>query len=609
MTAKAAKSWNKECRKYAKENRRTVGKWPKPGKKKAQAGRRSKVRRPKAQKGKAREPDPADAEVTEDEHSATAMQRLVAARKNRRRPEKDGDANPAEKKRKGGKAGKVAILFFPCLAIGERVKRGKKDRTKAARDEETAQTEEPARSGALKRGLGTTALRQRMEARKAKKPSAEVQPDTNARAAVGGQAPDPQGQTAGVEGQTHVEDETTPKTSKRGRLLAIPAGVAAAIAGIFKKRGQGNSKATEKDRTSGAKKNGRFSALRQYIRSLRSRVTKKRRPADSEDSSRERRQKTKKQKETTPTKETARERQPRSTKEHGAIVGLAAGVIALPGVKFKEARDRRRKDNTESATAAPDAASPVTSPVASTIFAGPSAAAEGRGTTRSLSTGGDRPYYQPPTVEQQLNEMGTSRPGLTQYLPGHGQSEIPMHEPDRPRPETRLGSADTAVEETPTSVEPENHTQPDSATAATKFKSLRDGLGHLTTRKRGTGGETAATAADGGNTASTAGESVPGGRLPIIKGGFGNLNKSSKRRGAGAQRPHTTAPDGSLMRTAPEGGPTPGESGGKFKGIKGGLGNIRGRKNEGEEPKSKEKPYKDKEPGLIERIRWILYVA
>lgn len=636
MAIKAAKAWDKSCRKAAKKPKRFMSE--KPGKKRVFAGR-FKVRRPRVQKGKAKE-SPA---VSDPEAETTAAAAAAAATTTSDSPRRSANLNfwarsrkekPSQEKspdnqqsKRSRAAGKAALLCVPCIAVAKRAKRGKtQDETNAAGDDEQARAQADgagrgamrqrfsARGGSVKRGLSTRsdALRQRMEALKAKKTSTagDGVGDEGPTPAMMNQAAAAEGQTPTGEAQPGAEADTAqPKKSKAAWLLAIPVGVAATIGAAMKKRGQGKKTSADEgdaSSTTGVKENGKFSAIKRHLRSLRTRVTKKRRVPSPKAYVQDLKQK-RNNKKAEGTTGAAAATEPKSVKEHGAMVGLMGGFLALPAAKLKEVRDKRRQSKPESENS--------------------EAPADGTGTTTAPPTvedriSHDRPRFEPTIAEEA--EGGTREPSqppsTTQYLPGHGQSEIPVAtttEGETSHTEPRLGSSETAVDETvaPTTTtinepqqpppESQGASQGASAAAAEKFRSLKNGLGNLKPKRRAAGDATDPPAVHDPATEPREDETVSpsgGSRLQTLRDGLGNL-KPKKRTGAEASQQDGPVEAGIVQDTV-----TPGDSApkdGRFKSIKDGIGNLKAKKTGTEEPQ-KQKKYKDSNnPGFMDRMRWI----
>lgn len=690
MATKAAKSWDKTCRKQAKKSKRAPITSEKKGSKKRVFAGRFKARRP--QKGKAKEPTPAtsdsEPELSEKkqtrrerinsrvaavrakaqrkkttERSATSGSETAAQEEEREEAAAAAQEGGSKRRSRGRAAGAAAVLCIPCVAVAERVKhRKKKDGTDTAADgEEPVQAESGARrvplkqrlsdrSDAMKRGLSTRgdALKQRREARKEKKAAAAGEGQTDAATAgddaVAGEEAERQptdvvGPVTGADGQPRLEEdlqeENAPKEkkSKKARLLAIPAGLAAAIGAALKKRRDSRSKKTStttatSDEGSVAtatsdpaqKKPSKFSALKERLRLLRTRVTKNRRGSDAKAYFAELKQKRKTKSESKKTKKAKStpeaeatvadsEEQPKSTKERGAIAGLVAGCIALPVAKAKAVRDKRRQKKATTPTSGDSVAPPPASSTASS-----------ESPTRNIQTpASDRRSYHPPIAEEdeEEDEPSHNTPATTtaaagnQYLPGHGQSEIPV-EPERPA--TRLGSSETAVENPPAATTDTQQTKAPglSAAAAVKFKSLRDGIGGFAARKRTTDGAHTEEPV----TARTEDATSPSrGRLAGFQGfkdGVGNFR--SRRRGsdgAAAAQDESVTPDTAASTEKPPPAipdDAPAKEG-RFKTLKDGLSNITAKKRGTEETTPKEKGPKTYTPAFVERLKWVWYMA
>lgn len=611
-----------------------------------------------------------------------------------------------KKAKRGRAAGAAAILCVPCFAIAERVKHRKTTR-KEPKNNETPSEKGPAsnsRGVLLKQRLISKrdALRQRKadnrksvattdtdattEATELQQP---VEPDgLETPTAIDEETP---GTRAGTEGQTTTaaatgsEDQTEAgrgddaaaqgkkDKSVKGKLLAIPAGIAAAIGAVLKKRRDGKEKKQNKTTTSATaassenaeKKPSKFSALQERVKALRTRVSKKKEPTAAATSTstnpkqgrtsglkdwfKELKQKRKtkraaaattpKTKKTIKAKKTkepkvAKEDKPRSTKEHGAVVGLMAGCVALPVAKAKQIRDKRRKSNSPADINTANSSADVVS--GTRLSPVPEAAPEeyhrqqrvgtsGSSTVVPSTAGNDRPTttasstYQSPVVEEEFEDPPEVLPHDSQYLPGHGQSEVPVR--PGPLPDARLGSSDTAVEQTAAAKE-EQPKQNSEGGVAGKIKAARAGLGGFVARKRGTttGDEEAANteatkaekkktepAAGTGEDAPTAGRfQGPKGGLDGLKGGIENFK--AKRRTGETTQPDT-APAVENEKTKPASDGDEAAAGGRFKSLKDGLANIKTKKNGTEQSQSKEKVYKEGGPGFIERLRWVLVMA
>lgn len=536
----------------------------------------------------------------------------------------DESATPAQattkKDKRGRAAGAVAILGLPCFAIAERVKNRKASRNQPS----DSPSEKGARRGALKQRMISKrdALRQRKASRNAAAADTQASQPVEP---VGFETPtdideaptDTEGQTTAaatsLEDQTELVDNDAQRKkdkSLKGKVLAVPAAIAAAIGAALKKRRD----AKDKKKTAAVsepkeKKPSRFSALQERFKARRTRVSKKE-PSNTKQSRtsglkawiKELKQK-RKAKKTPKTKasKAPKEEKPKTAKEHGAVVGLVAGCVALPVAKAKAIRDRRRKtEHTSINTDSPAVVSGTQlSPVPEELHqraVTSNAAAE----APSAVDPDDRPTtsYQSPIVEEEYEDPPEVLPTDSQYLPGHGQSEVPV----RPGPpDARLGSSDTAVEQLASATEPRQSVE--TGTGG-KFKAVRAGIGGLVNHKRATGGETGEAKVEKKKSEPAAGEPARAGRLQGLKGGLENFK--AKRRAADSSQ-SDAAVENEKTKPAPDGeGAT---AGGRFKSLKGGLANMKAKKTGTELPPSKEKVYKEGGPGFIERLRWVLVMA
>lgn len=713
---KAAKAWNKECRKQTKHQRR--------GKK----GVLFAFKRPaKVSKGKHKETaGTSDSEAQPSEkqaRSAAIKARIAAVRAKTQRKQRTSESPEAaaaattagdetqgenvtsaqqdtattttKKDKRGRAAGTAAILCVPCFAIAERVKH-----RKTTRKEPKSSSQTPSEKGAktsrgvlLKQRL--ISKRDALRQRKASNKSAATTDTDTTRASqqpaepVGLETPtdideatptDNEEQATAV-AATNIEDRTDSgeevdtqnkkDNSVKGKLLAIPAAIAAAIGAVLKKRRDAKEKKKQQNKTTtttaapttsedAAKKPSRFSALQERFKARRTRVSKNKEPAATTGSPtkqsrtsglkdrfkalREKRQakraaatpKTKKAKKTKAPKADKADK-PKSTKEHGAVVGLMAGCVALPVAKAKQIRDKRRNSNKSPGdiNTADSSADVVSGTRLSPV---PEAAPEeyqqqrigtsGSSTVVPSTAGGDRPIstpsYQSPVVEEEFEDPPEELPSDSQYLPGHGQSEVPV----RPTalPDARLGSSDTAVEQPPSTTAAAGTEEPQQSSeggVGGKLKAVKAGLGGFVNRKRGTtttGNETANTETTkaekkkSSEPAAAAGEDAPaGGRFQGLKGGLdgfkgGIENFKAKRRTGETNPPDAPAPvENEKPKPASDGDDA--AAGGRFKSLKGSLANMKAKKEGTESNPSKEKVYKEGGPGFIERLRWVLVMA
>lgn len=675
MARKAAKSWDKSCRKAAKKAKRPAPE--KREKKKRVSAGRFKVRRPQLPKGKSKEapaareedtqahsPDntaAAAATTTPDSPSRAARVKARAAAV-RDKTRRKGSAKPKEssaeaqeeneKKKRSKTAGKAALVCAPIAAVAQRGKRSKKrDETHDGEEQAVAATQPDGpsrtpmrqrfseRSGSVKRGLSTRgdALKQRIDTRRAKKtttagsenpgvegPTPALMSQTNdvePQPAVAGERTGVEADTTAAPGaadaagtSSKAEETTQPKKSKAGKLLAIPAGLAAAIGAALKKRRQGKkTTSAEEDShaaTTGEKKKSKFSALQERLKALRTRVTMKRSGSGKKSSGKtspvknlnqKLKDKKAKRQEAKARKQAdaaAAPTEPGAVKEHGAVMGLVGGFLALPAAKVREVRDKRRQSKPVAEGAAGHEAATSSAPLQSSQV--------------HDRVSQDRPRYEPPIAEAEEESTAhevepSSLDATTQYLPGHGQSEIPVAvaaEAERPQPETRMASSETAVDQTAVAAEADaSQTHQPPVTAAQRFKAMKNNIGNLKPKKR-TAEETPDRSAvkapaphkPEDDTASS------GGRLQNLKDGFGNL-RMKRRSDAGATHPDGPATAEKNKEAATPDGSVPKE--GRFKSIKDSLGNNREKKTDTEKP-SKDKVYKDStKPGFMDRMRWI----
>lgn len=726
---KAAKAWNKECRKQAKQQRR------------GKRGTLFAFKRPaKASKGKKKETigtSDTEAQPSEKQARSAAIKARIAAMRAKSQRKQGTSASPeaavttadndapgenvtsaqdntatTKKDKRGRAAGAAAILCVPCFAIAERVKHRKTTR------KEPKNNETPSEEGAASNSRGVL-LKQRLiskrdalRQRKANNRKSVATTDTDATEAtelpaepVGLETPtdideatpgaDTEGQTttatAAAAAATNAEDQTEAgrgddaaaqgkkDKSAKGKLLAIPAGIAAAIGAVLKKRRDAKEKKKQNKTTTAAaatasedaeKKPGRFSALQERFKARLSRVSKKKEPAAGagaanststspkksrtsglKDWFKELKQKRKakraaaattpKTKKTKKAKKTKspkadKEDKPKGTKEHGAVVGLMAGCVALPVAKAKQIRDKRRKNNSPADINTANSSADVVS--GTRLSPVPEAAPEeyqqqqrvgtsGSSTVVPSTAGNDRPTtttsstYQSPVVEEEFEDPPEELPSDSQYLPGHGQSEVPVR--PGPLPDTRVGSSDTAVEQTAaaTTEEPK---QTSEGGVAGKIKAARAGLGGFVARKRGTatGDDEAANAevakADKKKKiepAAGAGEDAApaGGRFQGLKGGLDGLKGNIENLKAKRRTGETNQPDAAAAveneKTKPASDGDEAAAGGRFKSLKEGLANIKTKKNGSDQTQSKEKVYKEGGPGFIERLRWVWVMA
>lgn len=628
MALKAARAWDKTCRKEAKKARKPLGE--KSGKR-VYAGR-FQVRRPIVQKGKAKEtptvPEanaeaPATTTATETaSRGASLRARVGAVRDKARRKQPAAEGAQTEKKKRGGtRAGKTAILCVPCVSVARRVKQRKnRDETNNATEgdqqvrteggdaagRQTMRQRFSARHNAAKRGPSTSsgALWNRFGSRKATQGSTDngVVDEGPSLGMMDRSAEGEAQATSGVEGQAGGEADTSqPNKSKAARLVAIPAGLAAAIGAAIKNRRRGTQKTTPATgeegsataTTSETQKMSKFSALKARIRSLRTKVMKKRRSSGTRDYFRELKEKRK----SNNIKKDANTANagPENVKEYGAIVGVVAACFAMPAERVRELRNKHREGQTETASA----------PLGATEMSEASSAAPDPN-SRSVIQQSIPEESEDGRLEQ------PSPPGTTQYLPGHGQSEIPVAgvvEAGRPQSEPRLGSAETAVEQTPGIAQAEQSTQPTAASpaAAVRFRSIRDGISSLKPRKNASEPADQMGMGESSEVPTNEPATPTTGRFQSFKDGIGNL-RPKKRAEVEAPQPEGPVGDDNATEDMPPAvDAAPKER--RFQSIMDGFGNLKPKKTDNEEP-VKQKVYKDSHTsGFMDRMRWIWYVA
>lgn len=538
----------------------------------------------------------------------------------------------AKKDKRGRAAGAAAIMCVPCFAITERVNYRRKSAKKEEPSEARADKGGAARLQTLKQRLSSKrdARRQRKatggknvtQRGAADAPAAPVGLETPTD--IDGPLTDTEGQTTAVatdvEDQTDVEDNAArPKENKsvKGRLLAIPAAIAAAIGAVLKKRrdAQKSNKTTDASDGDEGKKPSRFSVLQERFRARRTRVSKKKEPARSKQSgasgskewfkelNRKRKSKSAAKTKSPKTKsfKTAKEDKPKGAKEHGAVVGLVASCVALPVAKIKQARDKRYKpaaittDTTAVVTGTPLSPVPEKQQQRAANSGSSTLAPSATSATATAAAAPDDPTisHQPPVVEEEFEDPPEEVLNAGQYLPGHGQSEVPV----RPGPPDAMASSDTAVEQTAAVKEPQ---QSRAQVAVEKLKAARAGL---VNRARATG-EGADQATGKKESEPVEGESAPAGRFQGLKGGLDGF-KAKRRTADNSQS--DVAVENEKTKPAPD---NDASTGGRFKSLKEGLANRKANKTGAETPASNEKMvHEDRSPGFIQRIRWIWDMA
>ncbi|KAK2613287.1 hypothetical protein N8I77_000209 [Diaporthe amygdali] len=535
MTTKAARAWEKQCRKYVRQSKGgRLGSEKKPGRFGILVAR---VRPQKEAKGKKREdqPETSEAEPSEKKGKAAGLKQRLATIKEKRSKKKTeqtaetDETNPAEKQSKKEKAQKAAgVIFFPVILIlgipiliGKGIASGfKKIKNRKSKTgdeaEDTEQQEQQAktgrraamkqrlneRSGSVKRGLSTRggAMKKRLADRKAKKASADEPTTAAAADATTAEAP------ANAEPQDDAADATSKKQlSKKQRLTAALLAGPLAIREALKKKRQSKAKSTkttEEDSTPKEKKASKFSAAKERVKALRTKVNKETRFARLKarlrafQESRKNKKNTKKNAKTTstdddsvPAAELEDSNNTTSVKKQGAIAGLVAGCVALPAAKVKQARDKRRRGK-----------------AADSVQGAAAAAREEHATASSLSVAADQQEFAS-AVSSQRGGSVRLVPSEPERLnaaveqerfspPENGQSEVPVQQAVRTEPDARPSSRGGDVNAAAASEVVED--QPERPAAAVRFRSIRDGIGNvkggigsgitnLKARRRGTG--------------------------------------------------------------------------------------------------------------------------
>ncbi|KKY31207.1 putative secreted [Diaporthe ampelina] len=534
ISAKAARSWDKQCRKYVKQSKGgRLGGEKKSGRFAILAAR---VQTRKPGKGKTREDQPE--EPPEKNGKAAALkQRLAAIKEKRSKTKKQEatEADPTKKQSKKEKAQKASgVILFPVILIlgipiliGKGIATGfKKIRDRKpkkdgdAEDTEQQQGQPQAkpgrrvamkqrlseRSGSVKQGLNTRsdAIKKRLAARKAKKADAGDATTTDT-------PPDGQADTAA---QSEAGAATTQtRLTKKQRLTSLLFAGPLAVKSALDKRRQGKDKstpATPDDATPKEKKASKFAGAKERVKSLRTKVNKQARFAKLKARLRvlkERRKNRKNSKKNTtdndpaPGAEVDDNDNTTSAKKHGAIAGLVAGCVALPAAKVKQARDKRRRGKAADvvegvAAAAREEHATASNPSVAAAATNATPAAE-EGESASLASRPSGMRLVPSEPEMQESAADQFSP------PENGQSEVPIQQAARSEPalvpESRGGDVDVAAAAA-ASGNGEDHAE--RPAAAVRFKSIRDGFGNvrggigsgitnLKARRRGAGqGET-----------------------------------------------------------------------------------------------------------------------
>lgn len=693
MTAKAARAWERQCRKYVRQSKggRLTGE-KKPGKFGVLVAR---VRpQKKSAKGKATEGQTEEPPSEKPGKAAALKQRLAAIKdKRNKKPQTEEadtaqteEADTAKKQSKKEKAQKAAgIILFPVIVIlGIPILIGKgiasgfkkvKDRKKKTEDEdaEGTQQQEPKasrrtamkhrlseRSGSVKQGLSTRreAIKKRMAERKAKKTDTSDANDTTPTAATSDGQADAAGEAV-AGGDTATETRLT----KKQRLASLLAAGPLAVNHMIAKRRQGTDQAsatTAEDATPKEKKASRFAGAKERVKALRTKVNKQARFAKLKARLRtlqERRQNRKNVKksakndnDTAQTPQVDDSNNGTSIKRHSAIAGLAAACVALPAAKFKQARDKRRKDK------------------AADGVEGAAAAAREEHATAS----------NPPMEEVRESSSPASRPSGVRLVPSepemldtavepfrppeNGQSEVPVQQAARTEPEAlpEASSGDAgapaAAAATASDSDKGNAGRP---AAAVRFQSIRDGFGNVregigsgitsfAAKRRSTGQkdapvdeETQRPGAETMDSAETRVEANPppseptsqpapaqqdtaasGGRFKSIKDGIGSgieglKAKRQREKETPPQRgePAATAASEDEAAAANKDTASPGA---RLKALKDDIAARRAKSGENgasapvkteKSKQQKQHTHKESNSGLVDRVRWFLYAA
>ncbi|KAG8167572.1 hypothetical protein KVR01_003261 [Diaporthe batatas] len=514
ITAKAARAWEKQCRKYVRQSK--GGRLSGDKKSGRFAILVARVRPQKPAKGKQTEGQP-EASPAEKKGKAAALKQRLAAIKDKRsgKPQTE-EAEPTEKQSKKEKAQKAAgIILFPVIVIlgipiliGKGIASGfkkvKDRKTKTDEDAEGTQQQEAKtsrraamkhrlseRSGSVKQGLSTRreAIKKRLAERKANKTDANAANDPTPPTAA---SHDGQEVDAAVEAHDPAAAAGDPTAAQAGltkkqRLTSFLVAGPLAINHMIEKRRRGTDQATAtttEDATPKDKKASRLAGAKERVKALRTRVNKEARFAKLKARSRalqERRQNRKNVKKSARSNgdtETASQidsgnNETSVVKRHSAIAGLAAACVALPAAKIKQARDKRRKD------------------MAAESVEGAAAAARGEHVTaNNPSVAEAQESASPPSrasgVRLVPSDPEMLEPAVDSFRPPeNGQSEVPVQQAARTEPEAlpeaSSGDAGSPAVATAAAAATASDGDKDNAgrsAAAVKFQSIRDGLGN-----------------------------------------------------------------------------------------------------------------------------------
>lgn len=548
-------------------------------------GKGGRLPRPQMLKGKTKQnsPEMSDADLTKQSKATGLKQKLRTISKKPRRNHSNGAQNNHSRDGKGGLA--AALLCIPGIGAS----RHAKHEQSRQEDEDNGQEEKRR-----------TTLKDRLAARKAGKAKrGGLQPDsqlsTGTAAVAGAPAVDTLGETEEEE-TTHSAEQKQSRAGTLGALVAAIRNLPKASKRKLPK--QKDMSPAESEKPTKAKKVIAFSALKKRVKSLRTKVMKIRSKMNIRARLRKLKQKRVIRTKTTPEEAQMPDREVNGLKTHSAMVGLVAGCLALPGAKVKELREKRRANR-----ASPEGEHAATVPTPE-ISAQPTMAAS----ESPLAAHGGHTNQPPVPIpeEDEGDEVALPQPPMAQYLPGHGQSEIPVTSDRGPRPESnanlpQVAEPQTSVEQAPPPPKP-------SSAAATRFNSFRDGMSNFTTRTRqGASGHASAEGTNGNE------ESAPNTPLATSGGRFAFRHFRAKGRAvqedgeqglqenfiAGNERATGGCEDAATPRT-------------KTQAVRDGFGNIsfkRKWESGGEASVAKDKKYKDRSPGFIERMRWIWYMS
>lgn len=557
FAAKAAKSWDKVCRKETKRvgrSKRGIKFLLRVLPTRASGSKGKATQQPPASTGQERQVDAQEKQVKK---LSLKKRFLISGMKTRLDEKKQDENTPKKQRTNGGKkaagaagAAAAALLCIPCVAVSQRMSRKKKN---GQSDEEEVRDEKKRPS-----------LKDRLAARK-------TASKANREEAPGGER------------------------NKSGGLAAALLNLK--IVSMAPKREDTSEKAR--------RKKNKFSALKKRVKALRKKIVKRvrslrpGRKSNSEHAS-----------------TFDRAEDVKSAKAQGAMAGLVAGCLALPAGLHNKAKElqekkkqKKRDDNKRKLDAMMNQPDPV--PAAP----GPPAL------DVPLTPQPPMPIPEPEELHQALK---------TQYLPGHGQSEIPVSAEISAvsGPGNREIQDDERARglQNPDQTSPETAPAPASPAAAAKFKSLRDGMTNFAARasRRGTNNdtseETTAAGTEGLAPAASRGPSsllAPlGGSLPGLKafrakrGGDNGTGTGQQEAGAAVAAQESLAPhehEEEARHADLDAGIEPATqktSGNKFGGN---LGTFMRRNNREKPVVVKDKVYKDGS-GFMDRMRTIWYL-